>query len=36
MSDSFLFSVQTEFGVKEPFALGGGGLVNRLMRKRLD
>ena len=35
MSDSFLFSVQTEFGVKEPFALRGG-LVNRLLRKRLD
>ena len=34
MSDSFLFSVQNEFGVKEPFA--GRGLVNCPTRQRLD
>ena len=33
MSDSFLLSVQSEFGVKEPFAVRGS-LLNRRTRQR--
>ena len=33
MSDSFLFSMQNEFGVKEPFAVRGS-LVNCPTRRR--
>ena len=35
MSDFFLFSVQNEFGVKEPFAVRGS-LVNHPIRQRPD